>query len=235
MVAQVTGLMQEKKVQEKEASGDVDTGVLDGVPLALPALTRAIKLQNKAAKVGFDWPDMEPVFDKLREEIGELEEATRLENPSRRKIAEEYGDLLFVMANLARHMRIDPEDALRQANAKFVRRFEFIEARLKDMGKTPDDSDLDDDVDDDEMEEEEETLHDRREADDLLTRGGAEVVTRRDATKKILAQSSSGVCSNIRNTGRRPSSSRPRFAGAPTAVRRSPGAAPRRTLPRVAR
>lgn len=137
------GLWERVKAKEKgdgEKSGEAN--ILDGVPLALPALSRALKLQDKAAKVGFDWPDMEPVFEKVREEIEELEDATNLENPSRRKIAEEFGDLLFVMANLARHMRIDPEDALRHANAKFVRRFGAIEKRLAAEGRSPDESTL---------------------------------------------------------------------------------------------
>lgn len=137
------GFWERAKAAEKDgADGESDKGVLDGVPLALPTLVRAIELQNKAARVGFDWPDMGPVFDKIREEIGELEDATNLENPSRRKIAEEYGDLLFVMANLARHMDIDAEDALRQANAKFVRRFKHIEERLAADGRTPEQSTL---------------------------------------------------------------------------------------------
>ncbi len=130
------------KAQEKSGNSFGDESVLSGVPLALPALIRAIKLQNKAARVGFDWPSMEPVLDKIREEIGELEDATNLENPSREKIAEEYGDLLFVVANLGRHLQVDAEDALRSANAKFIRRFGQIEALLKAKGKTPEQSDL---------------------------------------------------------------------------------------------
>jgi len=130
------------KGQEKTGKSSHAKSVLEGVPLALPALVRAIKLQNKAARVGFDWPSMEPVLDKIREEIGELEDATTLENPSREKIAEEYGDLLFVVANLGRHLQVDAEDALRRANAKFIRRFGQIEGLLKAKGKTPEQSDL---------------------------------------------------------------------------------------------
>jgi MazG family protein len=136
------GFWERAKAQEKSGKDTPDKSVLDGVPLALPALVRAIKLQNKAARVGFDWPDMEPVLDKIREEIGELEDATNLENPSREKITEEYGDLLFVVANLGRHLQIDPEDVLRKANAKFIRRFGGVEELLKARGKTPDQSDL---------------------------------------------------------------------------------------------
>lgn len=131
------GFWERIKAEECKAKGSTDEtpSVLDGVPLALPALSRAVKLQDKAADVGFDWPDMQPVFDKVREEIGELEEATDLEVPSRRKIAEEYGDLLFVMANLARHLNIDAEISLRQANAKFMRRFAGVEKCARASGQ----------------------------------------------------------------------------------------------------
>ncbi|MBL8895829.1 MAG: nucleoside triphosphate pyrophosphohydrolase, partial [Rhizobiales bacterium] len=99
-------------------------------------LTRAIKLQAKAAKVGFDWPDISHVYDKLAEELDELKSA------SPDKMAEEFGDLLFVVANLARHLDIDPEAALRAANAKFERRFRYIEQELEKEGRKPTDSDL---------------------------------------------------------------------------------------------
>jgi MazG family protein len=136
------GFWERIKAEEKSGKSSSEKSVLEGVPLALPALIRAIKLQNKAARVGFDWPSMEPVLDKIREEIGELEDATTLENPSREKIAEEYGDLLFVVANLGRHLQVDAEDALRRANAKFIHRFGQIEDLLKAKGKTPEQSDL---------------------------------------------------------------------------------------------
>jgi ATP diphosphatase len=118
--------------------------VLDGVPLALPALTRAVKLQNKAARVGFDWPSLAPVFDKLKEELAELEDALAGAGPEqgRAKIEEEFGDLLFVVANVARHLKLDPEAALRSANQKFTRRFHAIECKLADRGRTPAQSDL---------------------------------------------------------------------------------------------
>ena len=121
-------------VDEKKASR------LDGVPLALPALSRAVKLQDKAAKVGFDWPDVSHVFDKLVEECGELRAAQAEDDPA--GMAEEMGDLLFVMANLARHMKIDPEQALRASNAKFYRRFNYIEEKLQAIGRTPEQSGL---------------------------------------------------------------------------------------------
>ena len=115
-------------------------GVLDGVALGLPALTRAIKLQKRAARVGFDWPSTDEVLAKMTEEVAELIEAR--DTLTKAEVAEEFGDLLFVMANLARHMQVDPEAALRSANAKFTRRFQKIEDWLAKAGKTPDQSDL---------------------------------------------------------------------------------------------
>jgi len=135
-------IKQQEKSDKTPAQTSADSSALAGVPLALPALVRAIKLQDKAARVGFDWPSMEPVFDKIREETGELEHAVSHENPSREKIAEEYGDLLFVLANLGRHLGVGPEDALRGANAKFMRRFGEVESKLLDQGKSPGQSDL---------------------------------------------------------------------------------------------
>lgn len=115
-------------------------GVLDGVAMGLPALTRAVKLQNRAARVGFDWPDTDDVLAKITEEAAELVEARDTLTPT--EMAEEMGDLLFVMANLARHLDIDPEAALRAANAKFTRRFGVIEATLAAQGKRPDEASL---------------------------------------------------------------------------------------------
>ena len=120
--------------------------MLDDVPVGFPALTRAVKLQHKAAKVGFDWPSLAPVFAKAKEEIAELEEAIadgrKPDGAASEAVTEEFGDLLFVMANVARHLKIDPETALRAANAKFVRRFERIEALLAADGRTPSQSTL---------------------------------------------------------------------------------------------
>jgi ATP diphosphatase len=113
-------------------------GVLDGVALALPALTRAVKLQNRAARVGFDWPSAEPVLAKIAEEAEEV--AAVRHDPER--VFEEFGDLLFVVANLARHLKVDPEAALRAANTKFARRFAGIEEMLAERGKRPEDSNL---------------------------------------------------------------------------------------------
>ena len=127
-------------VKAAERAAKARGGVLDDVALGLPALMRAEKLQKRAARVGFDWPDIGHVVDKIAEEARELAEA-RATLPQD-KIAEEMGDLLFVMANLARHLKVDPETALRQANAKFTRRFAHIEAELALRGKRPEDSDL---------------------------------------------------------------------------------------------
>ncbi len=113
---------------------------LDGIAIGLPALTRALKLQKRAARVGFDWPSTNEVVDKIAEEARELVEARDTLGPD--EMAEEFGDLLFVMANLARHLKIDPEAALRAANAKFTRRFGRIEDWLAEGGRLPQDSDL---------------------------------------------------------------------------------------------
>jgi len=115
-------------------------GTLAGVASGLPGLTRAVKLQSRAARVGFDWPDASAVLDKIAEETAELVEAHGSGDEA--SVFEEYGDLMFVMANLARHLSIDPEAALRAANAKFPRRFEAIEAALAAQGRSPADSDL---------------------------------------------------------------------------------------------
>jgi ATP diphosphatase len=111
------------------------SGALAGAPLALPALTRAAKLQEKAGKVGFDWNDARAVLAKLREETGEIEEALAAGDVE--GVKGEVGDLLFVVANLARHLNVDPEAALRGANAKFERRFSHIESRLGQQGREP--------------------------------------------------------------------------------------------------
>ena len=113
---------------------------LDGVATGLPALTRAVKLQKRAARVGFDWPDTSHVLDKIIEESQELIEAR--ETMTQDAIVDEFGDLMFVMANLARHLGVDPEEAVRSTNAKFTRRFNAVEDALAQMGKTPAQSDL---------------------------------------------------------------------------------------------
>ena len=125
-----------ENMKAKEHQDQPKAGLLDSVPIALPGLTRAVKLQAKAARVGFDWPSVDNVYDKIAEEVAEFRAAADDEKK------EEYGDLLFAMANVARHLGIDPEDALRGTNAKFQRRFAHIEARLAGMGKSPQESNL---------------------------------------------------------------------------------------------
>lgn len=125
---------------QKPQSGEVKKRTLDGVAGNLPALLRAIKLQNRAARVGFDWPSTTQVLDKLVEETQELVEAKT--EKTQKDVEEEFGDLLFVMANLARHLDIDPEAALRTANTKFSRRFNSVEDKLAAIGKSPEQSNL---------------------------------------------------------------------------------------------
>ncbi len=129
-----------ERMKAAERAGKAARGTLDGVAAGLPALTRAVKLQNRAARVGFDWPSTAEVVDKITEEAHELNEAR--DTMTEDEVFEEFGDLLFVIANLARHLKIDPEAALRAANAKFTRRFASIEAALAARGKRPEDSDL---------------------------------------------------------------------------------------------
>lgn len=118
---------EEIKAQEKaEKSKAAPYSLMDDIPLALPGLSRAVKIQNRAARIGFDWPDIEPVFDKLQEEIGEVREA--IKSGSADAIEDEIGDLLFVVANIARHLKIDPEKAVRRTNGKFISRFRHLEA-----------------------------------------------------------------------------------------------------------
>ena len=129
-----------EQIKATERAGKEQQGTLDGVAIGLPALLRALKLQKRAARVGFDWPSTDQVIDKLTEEAKELVEAR--DTLSQAEIEEEFGDMLFVMANLGRHLGLDPEAALRAANAKFTRRFEGVEAKLAARGKLPKDSDL---------------------------------------------------------------------------------------------
>ncbi len=116
------------------------TGLLAAITTALPALTRAVKLQEKASTVGFDWNDARLVVAKLKEELGEIEEA--LAGGDQAAVADEVGDLLFATANLARHLKVDPEAALRGTNAKFERRFASIEAALGAIGRSVNDASL---------------------------------------------------------------------------------------------
>ena len=121
---------------EERASRQTDEappGALDGVSLALPGLTRAVKLQNRAARVGFDWGEAGPVLDKIREEIDELQAEMDAGAPADR-LEDELGDLFFACANLARHLGVDPEAAVRSTNAKFERRFRAVEHRIRESG-----------------------------------------------------------------------------------------------------
>ncbi len=118
------------KHQHRQHDGEAQESILDGVAMALPAMTRAVKLQNRAAQIGFDWPDVQPVFAKLREEADELaHEISQAADKAR--VAEELGDLLFCVANLARHLNLDPEATLRAGNAKFEKRFKALEQLIK--------------------------------------------------------------------------------------------------------
>ena len=128
-------------IKAAERAEKAQQGVLDGVAIGLPALLRAVKLQKRAARVGFDWPDIGPVLDKITEEARELAEARDTLGPD--EVREEMGDLLFVVANLARHLGVEPEEALRHANAKFERRFQGIEQQLAADGRAPVDATLD--------------------------------------------------------------------------------------------
>ena len=114
--------------------------LLEDVPRTLPPLTQAVKLQKQAARVGFDWPSLEPVMAKMREELAEFDAAGA--TGDRQAMRDEFGDLLFVMANVARHLKIEPEAALSQTNAKFRRRFERVEQLLRDAGRDPDHASL---------------------------------------------------------------------------------------------
>jgi nucleoside triphosphate diphosphatase len=150
----------EQQTRDWEAQKAAERGsarTLDGIAQSLPALTRAVKLQNRAARVGFDWPSTGEVLDKLTEEAREVVEARDILTHT--ELNEEIGDLLFVMANLARHLKVDPEDALRAANRKFTRRFARIEDWLAEAGKAPADSNLD----------EMDALWDRAKAEEKLT------------------------------------------------------------------
>jgi len=140
----VKGLWEEIKAQEKHEKAargrSPNQGALAGVPVALPALTRALKLQAKASQVGFDWNDPRAVLRKIREEADEIEAAL---DGNAKSAAAEVGDLLFAAVNLARHLHADPETLLRQTNQKFERRFATIEQALAARGKAPQDSTLD--------------------------------------------------------------------------------------------
>lgn len=131
----VAGSWENLKAKERAAKGEARESALDGVPVGLPGMTRAVKLQKRAARVGFDWPSTDGVIDKIIEEARELAEAK--DSADADAIEEEYADLLFVVANLGRHLKVDPEKALRRVNAKFERRFRAVEAALASRGSSP--------------------------------------------------------------------------------------------------
>jgi nucleoside triphosphate diphosphatase len=144
------GFWEKIKAEEKRerAARDADgaqrrSGVLDGVSAGLPAMARAVKLQEKASTVGFDWNDPRAVLAKLREEADEIEAEIDRQPPAADRLEDEIGDLLFAVANLARHLKVDPDQALRRTNAKFIERFGRIEAALAAVGRTPAEASLD--------------------------------------------------------------------------------------------
>jgi len=126
-----------KAAERAKKGGEQPTGALDGVAKALPALLRAEKIQKRAARVGFDWKETGPVIDKIEEELGELRAELAAGSVDPARVTDELGDVLFAVANLARHCRIDPEAALRGTNDKFERRFRYIETRLAEQGRKP--------------------------------------------------------------------------------------------------
>ena len=133
-VAQQKAHWEMLKAEEREnKGGGSDTSALDGVAVTLPAVVRAEKIQKRAARVGFDWPDSNGVFDKLAEEVEELREA--IDTGDQGAMRDELGDLLFTVVNLSRHLDISPEAALRQSTAKFERRFRHVESSLADGGR----------------------------------------------------------------------------------------------------
>jgi ATP diphosphatase len=133
-----------RKAMERAAkrAGAEPAGALDGVARALPALLRAEKIQKRAARVGFDWKQTGPVIDKIEEELGELRAELEAGDVDQARLTDELGDVLFAVANLARHCKIDPEAALRATNDKFERRFRHIERRLAEAGRKPADATL---------------------------------------------------------------------------------------------
>jgi tetrapyrrole methylase family protein / MazG family protein len=124
-----------EEIKRQEKAATQATSVLDGVPRQLPSLLRAQRLQDKAARVGFDWPDVGQVWDKVSEELQELR--TAMSEDHRARIEEELGDTLFALVNLARFLEINPDEALHKTTAKFIERFQFIERELSRQGKTP--------------------------------------------------------------------------------------------------
>jgi MazG family protein len=130
----------EIKQEEKTERGEGHKGLLDGVPRAMPALVEAQQIASKAAGVGFDWENIDQVFAKMHEELDELADARK--SAVRERIEDEFGDILFVLVNIARFLKVDPEQALRKTNAKFRKRFGYVEDRLREQGKSLSGSDI---------------------------------------------------------------------------------------------
>ena len=131
-----------ERAARKGGAADEPAGALNGVARALPALLRAEKIQQRAARVGFDWKQTGPVIDKIEEELGELRAELAAGTVDQARLADELGDVLFAVANLARHCKVDPEAALRATNDKFERRFRYIERQLAEAGRKPVDASL---------------------------------------------------------------------------------------------
>ena len=129
-----------ESIKAEERLKKNQAGILDDVALNLPALVRSLKLQKRAARVGFDWPNISQVLDKIDEETKELIEAKTTEPQER--ISEEFGDLMFSIVNLGRHLKVDPEEALKQTNRKFINRFKFVEESIRSQGKKIEDTSL---------------------------------------------------------------------------------------------
>ena len=143
-VAAQTVAWEDKKATERAAKAEAEgraPSALDGVSVALPGLTRAVKLTRRAARVGFDWPDIAGVLAKIEEEIAELRTEIE-EGAAADRMEDEIGDVLFSIANLARHLSIEPEAAVRRTNRKFEERFHYLETRLRTEGRGPEDADL---------------------------------------------------------------------------------------------
>jgi nucleoside triphosphate diphosphatase len=140
--AQTVSWEARKAAERAKKNGAEPAGALDGVARALPALLRAEKIQKRAARVGFDWKTIGPVIDKIEEELAELRSELSADKIDQARTTDELGDVLFAVANLARHCKVDPEAALRSTNDKFERRFRYIEGRLREQSRKPADASL---------------------------------------------------------------------------------------------